>query len=299
MGKIIGKSALCFAGLFVASWLVKALTDWLFIVDKPTFLTLLNMLILQYILWLLLPAAYSYIMYRLFINIKRYSLTIVINGIFLIAQFIVLAVINAGEDIMLLSFYIAISGGAPVVMLGLMFQRLALGRINPEKPVKSKPAEMAAVTAKSALCFFMLTAASIGFDKLHNYLGSVFGVIGLVFETPLFFIPIYAVSYAFGLYRLLKSNKRRKLILIINSWVIIVICGFSLVFPEQFNTLDIISPIVMTIFMGNPALLTIVLAYIFNSVEKRGQDINSAMPIKPMSGTGFQDFQSENDPWVE
>lgn len=298
MGKIIGKSALCFAGLCVVSGLIKALTDWLFIVDKPAILTIINLTVLTYILWLLLPAAYAYILFRLFRNNEHSILIIGLNGVFIIIQFFVLLLLRVNTDVLLVSTYLSDTCGIPVIMLGIMFRKLISGKQQVKKVSTNKVLGITAIIAKSVLCFILLTAVSIGFDVLHGYFTSALGIFGLVLDTPLFFIPLFAVLYAYYLYRLLKSNARRRLLLIINSMGLIIICGLSLLFPEQFNALNIISPLVLTIFVGNTALLNLVLAFIFSNVERSGYHGDMNISKKSTSGTGFQSFQAGNDTWV-
>jgi hypothetical protein len=69
MLKILGKSALCFAGLVAASWLVQQLYDWMHSSVNSVFLLLVWITITQYIFGLLL--GFSLCIYIVFNLQKR------------------------------------------------------------------------------------------------------------------------------------------------------------------------------------------------------------------------------------
>jgi len=97
MGKIIGKSALCFMGLVIVSWLLILLQDWIFsLVDIPSLVyVMIRGTVLAFTLRFVLAVAYSYILFRLFIREPQRDLIVALNGFFILVLFFIFWVFQA------------------------------------------------------------------------------------------------------------------------------------------------------------------------------------------------------------
>ena len=287
MLKILGKSALCFAGLVAASWLVQQLYDWMHSSVNSVLLLLIWITITQYIFGLLLGLAYAYILFLIFKKDKRCWVIIMLNGVFLILQLFYLFILHANngilhayDDVVLLSMHIACECGLPVIFLALMFNSLKSER-GPKKKSPNKTLNALVLIAKSAICFFGLAAISYGFTIMHNSLLSVLGIIGLFLDNLFFVLPIVAVVYAYSLYQFFRNEGYRRLILILNAVFLIILC----VLFTAWNQMDDISIILIAIILGNTGILTIVLAFIFRSVDKYYASAPTEQPLQPIPET--------------
>lgn len=272
MGKILGKSALCFAGLVIASWLVQKLCDWMFFAKRSMVLTMIWVTVLQYIFWFLLLLAYAYLLFYLFRHEKHCRSIIRLHGLFLIIQFLLMLLIHSknilplSDKVLLLSATMANVFGFSIILLSVMFTYPKSGESVKRSP-QNKMRSYLMLIAFSTLCVFVLTAFSYGYDKLHNYF-SYLGYIGLFLDSLYLVVPLCAITYAFCLYRFYRGLKHPRLLIILNSVFLMIVGGLTLLFANKSGLLTGTSHIMIAVYLSNTAIVTPVLAVIFHSVDK-------------------------------
>ncbi len=281
--KILGKSFLCFIGLAAAGWAVDALCNLLMSIHGQIFFTLLYATILGYILWFLLAAAYAYTLFLVFRNEKRRFLIMALNGaaVYLILYILLYLIIYSqyyiyiNTDILWDAVYISAeisrAAGLTTIILAFMFKSLSQGKTPYEaNKVLNKALNIFWILGKLILCFIALLAVSKGYYLLLINANFKFGIYASLFDTDIF-LPLIASVYAYTLYRLLKKHARRQLIIMINAAFLLLVWGLILI-PSIFIVID---RSLLAKVCGNTAIMTLVLMFIFRSVEKRGKTGNS------------------------
>jgi len=290
MGKIIGKSALCFVGLAVASWLVQLLSNYLLLLyPKPLFLSLVWMFLLEFTLWLLLPLAYSYLLFRIFKNKKYCCLIMMFHGIFIIVQYYVLLMLHIGGNVIIASLRASMVAGAPLMLLALMLHWLRTHR-SEMRPAKSTGRKVLGALAKSALCFLALVAATYAFSLLCSVPITVFGYVGLFIQSPFCVFPVIIIAYAYLLFRLTERGPQRFWVMGANAVALMVLSAVELFIPG----LTIPFPAFLTAYFpphavalfGNIALLLPILVLIFRSMEQYDASALDASALHPTPATG-------------
>ena len=266
MGKILGKSALCFAGLAVTSWLIQMLCDWMLqLYPKPLFFGLFWMTILEFIFWLVLPIFYSYLLFLLFHNEKNCCLIMVLNGSFVFLQHYILLVLRV-DGVILASLNASKVAGS-VILLALMYKQLRMTNTKSKMPSgKNNTKDILIMLSKSLLCFLGLVIAILGYNLLKKYALSIFGYWGFYLESPYFIWPMIASTYAFLIFQTVRIQRFRILILMINALLLLLIWGLIFI-PYEGKSFSLIA------VCGNTAIISIVLAFIFRSVEKHSGSI--------------------------
>jgi len=298
MGKVIWKSALCFAGLAAASWLVYLLNDWMFFADKQPGMLIIWAAMLQHIFWFILILAYAYLLFYLFRYEKHCCLIIILHGVFIIWQFLLMlflsarGIISVNSDMMILSVTMVHVFSVSTILLAVLF--ISLKSSKSKRQPKSNVLNILLIITESALCFFVLTGFSIAHLFLKNYFLYIFGYLGFFLESIQFIVPLCAITYAYWLYRFFRRHRHRTLLLIINAVFLILFCGFTFMcifidnlrpFIEIFSSPGLVS-ITIIAFLGNTAIMTVALAFIFRSVEQYYASAADASALQPTSTTG-------------
>lgn len=261
--KIIGKSALCFIGLVVCSWLLMQLHE-LNTGLGNTGSVILVMFVVQiftFTLPFLLTIAYSYILFRLFIRERYRHLIIAMNGLFILVLYIVLLVFRVNTYIIsYLDAEIAQLVSIPVIALALMYKYLS-GKRKTQKKLYGRAANAMLILMKSFVCMCLLVVLAIA--------GYAFGLL----RIPSFFIMMLqeinclnlltAIVYTFVLYIAFKRHKHIFWIIAVNS--VFSLVAWSLII---LRALDV--SMLFSFVCFNAALIPPVLAFVFRSVEKHG-----------------------------
>lgn len=255
---------------------------------KPYFLGVAYVTIFAYIFWFLLPLAYAYLLFRVFIKEKYCYLIMVLNGILVIIQFYIMLMLLPESysyiNIQYVSLIVSMVAGIPVILLALMFKKLR----SPCKKLKlqcdhNRITSVLGVLARCALCFIALIIGVYGFDLLASILYSTFMrtiTLFTIFEYYVAFIrdglwPLIAISYAYMLYKAMKKYRYRYLIIAINS--VFLLAVWSVVsFYEAVLPIDRLS---LASILGNTAIMTVTLAFIFRRVEKHSNSNQLSCPI--------------------
>lgn len=263
--KILGKSALCFISLTAAGWAVGKLSQFLLRLNNSLLYILLHSTVIVFILWFLLGVWYAYTLFLLFNEEKNRCLIMALNGagaaILFYISGILLWNIQAGAYVNLLFTLSDI--GVSTILLAFIFRHL----VSAEPKHVGDPAakegfkNAVGIIARSALCFIGLSAVLYGYSFLPD--------IAKLERFIVLVISLSAISYAFTLYRLLKKNKRRLLAMLINAVFLMAVWGFMML-PFMLNSIFRYIPPVFVIGYGSTALFTMALAFIFGSVERRG-----------------------------
>ncbi len=290
MGKIIGKSALCFAGLVIASWLAINLFDWIQVAfSKGLLMHLPNIdvfyeiyvLFFYYILAFLIAILFPYILFLAFKHERRCYLIITINGLFAIMQHYLLIFLyygihlNFSYDIILASLIITVPAGFSATLMSLMFRYLTNVKTPIEEYTSAKLLNSILRTfGKFTMCLLFLMACAFGYDQYRALMPGLFtDYINLRgTENMLFFI----IPYACCLFWLLRRHKNRLLLIIINALLLLVIQTLLMVFIIGF-------PVVTLTICGNASVTTVILALVFRSVEKHD---STALPANQKAPEG-------------
>ncbi len=285
--EIAYKSFLSFVGLCLASWMVAVLLEFTLTFRGGLWFPI-NSFILNDLLPFLLFVCYAYIMFLIFrCNKKRYTI-MVLNAAFIFIFsmfFLVFLLISIDLGIILGSI------GFPAIMFALMFKSLEQGKkiISLPNKSKNKVVNGLVIIIKSLLCFILLvflTYFDPKFGRLH------FDILELsIFELILHQIypGLAIILYAYVLYRLVRKHVNKQRIMIINAFILIAIWVIRL------YGIDILSFVTVLPFQflnfANAGLLTIILSFIFKSVEKHGlakgiiplPDANEQESIEPIA----------------
>lgn len=270
--KILGKSVLCFIGLAAAGWGVQKLTDIFFFMLGSFFFMMLKLTILQYIFWFLLYIGYVYILFSVFKNEKRRRLIMMLNGAAVFLQFYIPLFLTKDRDILFLSVQLSNLFGIPVIALALMLNSIAPDK---KKHINDKPGNKAAkglkVLLKSFLCFLALVIIIKVYGLFFRQAVSILGYVGFFIENFYLMWCLMAIGYAYALYKLVQKHAYRHLILILNAALLMVAWGMIFI-PDIELPID---RFLLSAVCGNTALITIILAFVFRSVEKHGNMENS------------------------
>lgn len=266
--KIIGKSVLSFIGLSVLTWVVEDLGDFLLTTSGSVFYGLLKLTVLQYITWLLLGTGYAYVLFIIFKSEKKRALIVMLNGSAIFIQFFVLLFLNATGDEIMFSFRLSHTFGLLTIMLAFIFNNLTFPKKIQAASIKRNWFNaLLSLSAKSAACFLALIAALYGYSVLYEIVE--YGIV-LLYCSRLIFSAV-PVLYACMLYKLIQKNKYRLLVMSINA--VLLLAVWSLIYLYDFTLpLNIYYKFFLCAVCGNTAIMTIVLAFIFRSVEKHGNN---------------------------
>ena len=130
MAKIIGKSALCFAGLAVTSWLLIQLYDFVFSWGNihSFIIVMLRGIVFAFTLRFLLTIAYAYTLFRLFIREPHRDLIIALNGLFILVLFFALQNFSISPYISYLDIRMVQVNSISVIALALMYKYISSNR---------------------------------------------------------------------------------------------------------------------------------------------------------------------------
>lgn len=270
MGKILGKSVLCFAGLFALGLGIQNMTVQLIHVTNLTrILGIIHVTILQFILWFLLTIAYSCSLYMLFRKEKQRYLIIAVNGIVIIVLFYVLIMVGAGSDIKSITFEIYNSAGLPTIMLALLFKSIQSGD-HAQVLVHLAPTRILDILLKSALCLLVFAVLLFGYACLDRLF--LYSILWLAVASINTVLPLFSIAFAYSAYRLFLKYKRFMPIILCNAGFLLVLWGFQLIpgIESLFDNGSVMQyyRIILWLFTGNTAIMTIVLAFVFRRVEK-------------------------------
>lgn len=287
MAKILGKSALCFAGLAIASWLIQMFCDWiLYLYPKELFFGLISIFILELIFWLLLPLTYAYLLFLLFKKEKHCYLILVLNGVFVIVQYYILLMLHINGDIILASLQASKVAGVPVMILALIFKKLRTHNIDKDMPEKSKLASALFILTKSLLCFLALAITTYAFTLLSTSSLRFLGYLSFFVQDPLCAFPLISIAYVYLLFRLIRTYRYHLLTISITAVFLMALSAVRLFivpalsfYHNQSLSLpaflsELFTPNAVAIF-GNTAILLPILALIFRSVEKQSVAVES------------------------
>lgn len=276
MGKILGKSALCFAGLAVGSWLVQQLVDFIMLTHKITpFITTVFYSFFIYIMLSLMAIVYPYVLYQLFKNERHSNLIIALNGIFAILQYYLLLFISAilhtyqFTDMLFVSFVRIIPTGYSTLIFALMFKSLQSGKMLRALQPGNKVFNIHSILGKSSLCLLGLTAVAYGYELYRDLMPSLIGsacinaYVNLIGPENIIY---FAFPYAYCLFRLFRQNRNRRLLLIINAVFLLAIYAILLTLMLTQHEFKI--AYLAFVAYGNASIVTIALSFIFNKVEK-------------------------------
>ena len=168
MGKIIGKSALCFVGLVVASWLLMQFRD--FNISLGNIHSIIILMFVNYILSFTLPfiltIAYTYILFRLFIREPHCYLIIALNGLFILVLHIVLLFLQVDTSVISYLDMEMAEVSAPIMALALMYKYLS-GKRKPQKRLYGRAANAMFILMKSVECMCLLVVLAIRYKCVH------------------------------------------------------------------------------------------------------------------------------------
>jgi len=260
MGKIIGKSALCFVGLVVASWLLMQFRD--FNISLGNIHSIIILMFVNYILSFTLPfiltIAYTYILFRLFIREPHCYLIIALNGLFILVLHIVLLFLQVDTSVISYLDMEMAEVSAPIMALALMYKYLS-GKRKPQKRLYGRAANAMFILMKSVECMCLLVVLALA------------GYAFMELRIPMLFIILFqgigllnlltAIVYAGVVYILFRRHKHIFLIIAVNSAILLVVWGLIIlkIFPVSMN---------YSFISFNTALLTPILTLVFRSVEK-------------------------------
>lgn len=263
---ILGKSALCFIGLVVCSWLLMQLHDWNTGLGSTSSVILVMFVvqIFTFTLPFLLTIAYTYILFRLFVREPYCYLIIALNGLSIFVLIIQLQFFGVSRYISYLDMEM-IKVSISVMVLALMYKYLSVKR-KTQRKFYGRAANAMLILMKSFACMCLLVVLAI--------VGYAFGVL----RIPSFFIMMLqeinylnlltAIVYAGAAYILFRRHKHAFWIIAANSALPLVV--WSLIILRIFDISMLLSFICF-----NTALIPPALALIFRSVEKRGNNKNS------------------------
>lgn len=262
MAKILGKSALCFAGLAIASWLLILLYDLVFNCGNTHsfIIIMLRGTILAFTLRFLLTIAYTYILFRLFIREPHRDLIIALNGLFIFVLFFALQAFSISASISYLDIRMVQVNSISVMALALMHKYISSKRKASEKVFRPAADTMLILMKSSACVCLLIVLALVGkaFMALRTPL--------LLYITPFQDISVVdlltAIVFSSVLYTLFRSHKHAFGIIVANSVFLLIIWGLitSRIIPISIN---------FSFTCFNTAILLPVLALIFRSVEKQ------------------------------
>ena len=271
MGKILGKSALCFVGLVIASWLLMQLYDWLFSwVNTHSLITaMLKGTILAFTLPMLLAIAYTYVLFRLFIREPNRYLIIALNGLFILVLFFILWFLHVSSYISYLDTMMVQVDSISVMALALMYKNISNKRKAPKKVYK-RAANAMLILMKSSACMCLLIILALAWNA---FMALRIPLIYFIkpFQDISFVDLLSAIVYSSVLYSLLRSHKHTFGIIVANSALLLIVWGLILlrIFPVSMN---------FSFTSFNTAILTPLLALIFRSIEKQSQLVAGASP---------------------
>lgn len=275
MGKIIGKSALAFAGLGVAGWLMNLLADLIFFSETNGnyYYGITKMTLLSYLPWLALALSYAVALFLLFRSEKRRTLIMVLNSTVVIVLYYLLLFFPI--DVKLPALYIAQAAGVPVMLLSIMLGWLFFRKGKRGHGIWGGASGAVVALGKSLLCFGGVVGLSYATCAL--YVGSRHinaWTMLFVDYTPMFLSV--AVVYACLLCGLTAGHKRRFFIMIINAVILAAVWSLVLIPGCLPNVLFGISDEYRGFFIsscGVTAVATVALAFVFKGVEKhRGRN---------------------------
>ena len=273
MGKIIGKSALCFAGLVAASWLLMQLRDLnigLGNIHSIIIIMFVNN-ILSFTLPLLLTIAYAYILFRLFIREPRCYLIIALNGLFILVLYIILLFFGVAHIVSYLYVEMAHLDSIPVMALALVYRYLS-GKQKTPKKVYRWAANAMFILTKSAACMCLLVVLAVAGYAFMELRVRIFLII-LLQEIGLLNL-LTVIVYTGIAYILFRRHKHIFLIIAVNSAFLLIAWGLIIlkIFPISMN---------YSFISFNTAILTPILALVFRSVEKHASVILSVNQNAP------------------
>lgn len=266
MGKIIGKSALCFAGLYVANWLIQLVNHSIMVAEKSDFLGMSFYFFLQFVTYFSSAILYPYVLFLLFRRERNSHLIILFNGVFAFVQYYIfwfMALISS--DLLYVSFVISSTVGFPTMIFVIIYRRL--NPVQKEQSPLSKIANIMDIIWRSALCVIALIVVSNGYDIFRSFINQP-GNLGVLLDmAPSNLIPSFSMVYAYALYRLLERHRHQRLLMIINATVLMTLFILHI---SGFHVLSIIQDGLFSFLtFGHAAVLTVELAFIFKSVERK------------------------------
>lgn len=282
MGKIIGKSALCFAGLAVSAYLTSIFCDYILQIHaKPYVFSITWLFVLEFTLWLLLPLVYSYLLFLVFCDNRDCCIIMILNGVFVIAQYYLLLLLRVGGDVIMASLQASKVAGVPVILLALLFNKLKT-RHNTIKaqPQRSVIINAFSVLTKSVFCFLAMMIITYAFSLLCSLPLTIFGYIGFFIQDHYCAFPAIFIIYAYLLFRLNERHRHYRWIIGINAVILMTLCavelftpGVTFPMPEFINGHFLPSAISI---IGNAAILLPVSAYLFRGVKKHGAALRAS-----------------------
>lgn len=268
MGKIIGKSALAFAGLGVAGWLMNLLDHFIFYSGTDNhdyFFGMAKVTLLLYLPWLALALGYAIVLFLLFRNEKHRTLIMTLNAAAVIfVPYALLIPIGRG----LMVFSIAQSAGIPVMLLALLMGWIFPGQKKKNRGVWSGASGIVLALLKSFLCLGVVVG--LAFVAGAFFIESKYPQPIHVWAAPFIeYRPVFfsiAIVYACLLNKLTADHKRPLLVMLVNALVLVAIWSLMLMFG--FLSEGNMYHLYLVIACGNTAVVTFALAFVFRGMEK-------------------------------
>ncbi|MFA5674903.1 MAG: hypothetical protein WDA65_00085 [Christensenellales bacterium] len=286
MWKIIFKNIFAFVALFIAFWGVNSFIGFIIVIpDKSPVFSYIYISFLFYIPQFLLGIGYAYLLFSLFKSNKRCFLIMIVNAVILIILFCVAFYLEMFadyilDDSLIFEFLLtSVNTIAPMtIALALVFKNMIKSRnLNMQKKLKKKIINSLLIFSKSAFCFVMLTIIMHVYLMLRPYVSKAFGFYGSMFDLIInsiqFVCPLMAIAYGFTLYRLVRKYIYNKLFIIINATFLIALWGFFVIsgmLSSEFLYVPGTTVFTYITIYVNAGILTIVLTFMFGSVEKYG-----------------------------
>ncbi len=270
MGKIIGKSALCFVGLCVVNWPLMLLDDLILNWGNITsrYFALFKIIVLINLMWFVVAIAYAYFLFRLFKNEPNRFLIIAMNGLFILILFIVLMYMHVDSNISYFMLNMMHTDSISVMILALMFKMLSVRR-GVRKLNYSNSVNVLFVIIKSVAGLFVIIALSVTAEVFLHV-----KVISLIpFQNTRFVFLLGTIIYTGFMYKFFYQNKHVIMIMCVNAAVLILICFIAItaLTESQYYLLGcpVLSCLTLSSLTGSAAPLMPLLSIVYRSVQKQ------------------------------
>ncbi len=267
MGKIIGKSALCFAGLCVVSGLLMFLDDvminWGNITSKS--FVLFKTLVLSDLMWFIVAIAYAYLLFRIFKNEPNRFFIIAMNGLIILILFFILSYLKVDSTISYFMLKMMQADSISVVMLALMFKPIFSIRKELKKSYR-KCISILLVVIKSFAGLFIIIALAVILQVVLHVKGNLL----IPFQHTRFVFLIGTIIYSGFMYKFLYQNKQAIMIICANAAVLMLI-SFIATTSNTYYLLGcpVLSWLTLSGLTGSAALLVPLLFIVYRSIHKQ------------------------------
>ena len=297
--KVIGKSALAFAGLAVASWLIQNFNyRVIFNAKESEFTALLTISVLMYIFRFFITIIYVSVLYCIFKNDKFCYKVMASNGLFL-CSLLYLQTLLPYNEIRCLLFDLSMAG-IPVLSLAGAFYIIKSRKSNIKKRNKTTNFVLLSIKSLAAVIYLIILEITTIYIFVYQ--------LDLLWWIPFSYINVLwlfnAISYSFGFFLFIRRHPGYIWAVVANAAFLAIAWWFIFrpsVFPDLPGT-----PFIITFNLcgiaGNTAIILPALVFIFRRVEKYGRLTTGVCNIEGKRetpvGTDFQDFQGGHDTWI-